>query len=231
MLALAVAGYFYGRYRYYSKDDPAKWEKEVESIEARTGSTPHRGKAVVFIGSSSIKFWESLATDMAPLPVLNHGFGGSRIKDAAHYVPRLVSAYRPPVVVFYAGDNDVYLRDLLGAKPGTAESCLEDFRAFAAAVHRDLPRAKILFISIKPSVSRMKHWPVMKKANELIRDFCETDGRLVYVDIAAAMMTDGGAPRKEHFSGDGLHLNAEGYRLWAGIVKPAVEKHYPAALR
>jgi lysophospholipase L1-like esterase len=217
--------YFYSQYRFYTADNPAKWEEEILKIEAKTCRATTKGMAVVFIGSSSIKQWESLEKDMAPLPVLNHGFGGSRIQDSTYYVPRLVTAYRPPIVVFYAGDNDIFFRDLLGKKPDTAGRCLEDFKAFAAAVHRDLPAARIFFVAIKPSISRLKYWPQMREANRLIREFCLSDGRLAFIDISAAMLRSG-IPDKKYFKSDGLHLNDEGYRLWTSIIKPVLRKDF-----
>ena len=41
---------------------------------------------ILFVGSSIFRLWESVRTDMAPLPVFNHAFGGSRT-DASAGVP------------------------------------------------------------------------------------------------------------------------------------------------
>ena len=48
------------------------------------------------------------------------------------------------MVVLYAGDNDL-------AAGKTPQQVIEDYKAFVARVRRDLPKAKIAFISIKPS--------------------------------------------------------------------------------
>ena len=225
VLALAVCGYFYWQYRYYSKDDPAKWEKDIKEIEMRTSSSIGRG-AVIFIGSSSINKWNSLKRDMSPLPSLNHGFGGSRIQDATYFVPRLVTKYDPSLVVLYAGDNDIFFRDLFGKKPDTAMRCLEDFKAFAAAVHKDLLAMRIYFVSIKPSPSRMKYWPQMKEANKLIKEYCATDGRLAYIDVAGSMLSNDGKPIEKYFISDNLHLSDAGYALWTSLIKPVLVGDY-----
>ena len=62
----------------------------------------------------------------------------------------------------------------------------------------------------------------MRRANSLIEDYCKKDGRLVYVDVATPMLARDGKPNPAIFQRDGLHLNAEGYRLWAAIVKPLI---------
>ncbi len=225
--ACAVGGYFYAQFMFYSKDDPTKWEKEIKEIESRTG--PSKGKrAVVFIGSSTINKWRTLAKDMSPVPALNHGFGGSRIKDATHFVPRLVTSYGPRLVVLYAGDNDIFFNDFFGRKPDTAARCLEDFRAFTAAVHRGLPAARIYFISIKPSPSRMRYWPQMEEANTLMKKYCASDARLSYIDVAGSMLSGEGLPIEKYFASDRLHLSDEGYALWTSLIKPVLERDYRA---
>ena len=49
--------------------------------EADATAPPPRD-AVLFIGSSSIRFWETLAADFPGIPTLNREFGGSHIRDS-----------------------------------------------------------------------------------------------------------------------------------------------------
>jgi hypothetical protein len=37
---------------------------------------------VLFVGSSSIRFWKSLPKDFPKYHVINRGFGGSQIEDS-----------------------------------------------------------------------------------------------------------------------------------------------------
>src|SRR5215467_611994 len=63
---------------------------------------------VLFVGSSSIVKWkETLATDMAPMPVINRGFGGSHIEYVNRWFDQIVAPYHPRAIVFYAGENDI----------------------------------------------------------------------------------------------------------------------------
>ena len=62
---------------------------------------------MVFVGSSSIRMWETLEADFPGLPVLNRGFGGSELSDVVRFADRIVVPYKPRVVVVYAGDNDL----------------------------------------------------------------------------------------------------------------------------
>src|SRR6266550_4287597 len=83
-----------------------KWEPEIRKFEDSDRQNPPPKGAVLFIGSSSIQKWNSLADDFPGTKVINRGFGGSEIADSTVYVDRIVVPYRPKMVVLYAGDND-----------------------------------------------------------------------------------------------------------------------------
>lgn len=50
------------------------------------------------------------------------------------------------------------------------------------------------------------------------------DKRLSYVDVFQPMLTADAEPRPELFRADGVHLNAEGYQLWASVLQPTLER-------
>ena len=61
---------------------------------------------IVFVGSSSIRKWET-ANYFPELPIVNRGFGGAHISDVNYFINETVLKYGPKVIVFYAGDNDI----------------------------------------------------------------------------------------------------------------------------
>jgi lysophospholipase L1-like esterase len=194
--------------------DPAFFADEIAAFAAQDEAQPPPDAPVVFVGSSSIRLWASLADDMAPIPVLNRGFGGSQLTHLIHYVDETVVRYLPRAVVVYAGDND------LDASTGkTAEDVARDFGTLAATVHAHAPGARIYFLSIKPSKARWERWPEMRRANELIARLCDGDPRLSFLDVATPLLEDG-RPRDDVFRWDGLHLNATGYREWTRVIRP-----------
>ena len=78
---------------------PEKWAKEIEKYaQADALKAPAKG-GVVFIGSSSIRRWTSLATDFPGVTLLNRGFGGSELPDSVFYADRIVIPYAPRLVV------------------------------------------------------------------------------------------------------------------------------------
>tara|TARA_Y100000758_G_scaffold111271_1_gene77908 strand:- start:137 stop:769 length:633 start_codon:yes stop_codon:yes gene_type:complete len=198
--------------------DSSRWEKYIARFEAADKKQMPQPDGVLFIGSSSIRMWKTLEQDFPGLPVINRGFGGSQIADSNHFAGRIVHPYKPRQIVLYAGDNDV-----AGGK--SPERVLADFQQFLKTVRAKLPKVRVSFIAIKPSLSRWKLSGKMAMANSLVRDACGKDKRLDYIDIWQPMLDDNGKPRPDLFLGDGLHLNAKGYALWTSIVKPHLAKH------
>ncbi|MBW3635065.1 MAG: hypothetical protein KY445_01210 [Armatimonadetes bacterium] len=190
------------------------WEKAIAEIEARdqAGAAPTRG-AVLFIGSSSIRAWKSLAADFPGLPVYNRGFGGSQIPDSTYYANRLLLPFQPRTVVFYAGDNDI-------AAGHTHEQVVGDFQTFAFKVRAALPDAKIIFLAIKPSIARWKSQPRIVAANRAIAGWMASQPNMTFVDVHTPMLGADGQPRKELYVGDGLHMTPAGYKLWTSLLAP-----------
>ena len=125
---------------------PESWEPSIQKFEEADRQHPAEKGGVLFIGSSSIRLWESLAADFPDVKVLNRGFGGSQIVDSTYYVGRIVVPYRPRMIVLYAGDNDL-------ASGRSPEQVADEFKEFVERVRRDLPAVRIAFMSIKPSSS------------------------------------------------------------------------------
>jgi lysophospholipase L1-like esterase len=194
---------------------PGAWESEIAAFEKADRLNPPQPGVIVFTGSSSIRFWETLAEDMKPLPVINRGFGGSQIAQVNEYAPRIVLPYRPRAVVLYAGDND-----LAWPSSKSPEQVFADFKQFVQIVHGALPDTWIYFISIKPSILRWGSWPKFKSANEMIAAYIRTQPRAQFIDVSEPMLDAQGKPRRELFRPDGLHMNAQGYAIWTAIVKP-----------
>ncbi len=192
-----------------------RWEKEIAGIEKRLAAAPPAKGGVVFAGSSSIRLW-NLEKSFPGKGYVNVGFGGSEIRDTTHFAARILLPLEPKAIVFYAGDNDI-------AKKRTPAQVRDDFNAFAKAVHAKLPKTRILYLPVKPSLARWKLYDVQKEANALVKSACEADPRLTYVDLVPATLGADGKPKPEFFVKDGLHLSEAGYKAWSDIVRKALE--------
>jgi lysophospholipase L1-like esterase len=195
----------------------ARWEPAISAFEAADKTNPPPQGAVVFVGSSSIRLWATAQGQFPSHRIVNRGFGGSQLSDSVAYADRIVIPYRPKVVVLYAGDNDL-------AAGKTPEQVCADFKSFVDKLQAALPETQVAFLAIKPSPSRAKFQAAGQTANRLIQEFTATRPRLTYVDVATPMLGNDGRPREELFVKDRLHLNDAGYKLWASIVQPVLDK-------
>jgi lysophospholipase L1-like esterase len=193
-------------------DDFSRWEKAISAFDEMDAREPPPKGGVVFVGSSSMRLWD-LKESFPELRAINRGFGGSQLADAVHFAERIVLKHRPRMVVVYSGDNDLNA----GKTPGRVA---DDFKALVRKVHSELPRARIVFIAIKPSLKRWSIVEQVRAANERIRAICEEDERLAFVDVFTPMLGPDGTPRPELFVDDGLHLSEAGYALWTELVGP-----------
>jgi lysophospholipase L1-like esterase len=197
------------------------WEPTIHKFEESDKANPPKPGGIVFTGSSSIVKWTTLAEDMKPLEIINRGFGGSQYTDVDQYTKRIVNVYRPRAVVVYAGDND-----LAANSPKTPESVANDVKRFVQIVHSDLPDTWVYVMAIKPSKLRWDQWSQMKAANQMIQDFCKTQHRVQYIDVATPMFApDGGLPA-DLFVADGLHPTPKLYAMWTTIIKPILLKRF-----
>jgi len=190
----------------------SKWESAIQKFEQQDKTDPPPKGAVLFVGSSSIRLWK-LNDSFPELTTINRGFGGSEIADSNHFADRLILKHEPRIVVLYAGDNDI-------AKGKSAATVTSDFRQFVRTVHGELPEIRIVFIAIKPSIKRWNLVETVRDANAAIRNLCDQDDKLSFGDIDTPMIGDDGRPLAKLFAKDGLHLNADGYRVWAKVLRP-----------
>lgn len=193
------------------------WEADMRHFAELDAQAPPPRHAVLFLGSSSIRFWDSLASDFPGQAVINRGFGGSEIRDSTWYADRIVIPYAPRLIVFYAGDNDLNA----GRSPRQVR---DDFLGFVARVRRDLPRVRIAFISIKPSPSRAQLLPAIAESNRLVREAARGLAQVDYLDVYTPMLGADGQPRAELFREDMLHMTPDGYAIWREVVAPELKR-------
>ncbi|MEZ4352840.1 MAG: GDSL-type esterase/lipase family protein [Myxococcota bacterium] len=216
LLGLAVLAFFVWQGRAAS--DPAFFESEIRAFEAADATAPPEPGGILFVGSSSIRFWDTLAEDMAPLPVVRRGFGGAHMEHVLHNARRIVIPYAPRAVVVFVGGNDI------GAGK-SSEHVLRGFREFVDLLHAELPEADVWLLSMKPSKLRWGSWSEMARVDEGLRALAEADPRVRFVETGRTLLGPDGVP-DDVYVFDGLHLNAEGYRRWTAVLRPLLMAAY-----
>ncbi len=198
-----------------SRNDPDAWEASIRTFEEQDRRQPPEPDMIVFTGSSSFTLWSTMEQDLAPLPVLNRGFGGARMQDVVHYAGRVVLPYHPRAVVLFAGTNDI-----AWPKPATAQQVYEGYLAFVQCVQAGLHETPIYFVSITPTPSRWEFWHIAQEANRLIEEHTQSDPRLHFIDLTDQLLGPDGKPDRSLYRFDRLHPNPKGYLKWTAVIKP-----------
>jgi lysophospholipase L1-like esterase len=194
-----------------------KWEKDIARMEQMDRTNPPPKGALLFIGSSTIGRWKTLAQDFPDQRVINRGFGGSEIVDSTHFADRIVFPCEPRMIFLRAGGNDIFA----GKSP---EQVFADFKDFVAKIHSRLPQTEIVFISLSPSISRWSQAGKEKALNDMVEAYTHQAPRLKFIDTYNLPLGSDGKPRAELFVADKLHFNEDGYKLLVQRVRPWLPK-------
>jgi lysophospholipase L1-like esterase len=199
--------------------DPLRFQSEIDELTNKDRIEATGQGGIMFLGSSSIRMWKSLEQDFEGYPVYNLGFGGSHTSDVLYYFQDLVLPYKPSLIIFYEGDNDL-------ASGKSPSEVFSEFKTFHQWVRRDLAGTKIGFISVKPSPSRWNLKNEYKKLNERILSYSRKKADIFFIDVCKPMMGENGKPQPGLFLSDSLHMNEKGYDLWEKQVRPFIESEF-----
>jgi hypothetical protein len=196
---------------------PIGFAGDIQRFLAEDKVSPPPQQGILFIGSSIFRQWADLKTQMAPLPVFNRAFGGSRTWEVLHYMDKIVLPYRPRIIVYYCGSNDVDA----GA---SAAEITDNFKAFVDNVAKELPATRILFTSIIKAPEKKALWNVVDQANAQIRDYTAHNKHLGFIDVNPVVFDAAGNPRLELYRDDLLHYYPPAYVEFTKIIRPVIEK-------
>ena len=180
-------------------------------------AAPWPSSPLVLVGSSSVRRWEGFAEVFSDYEPLQRGFGGAQLGEVALDAQDLVVRHAPRAVLVYAGTNDV-------AAGVSAAVVVERFRCLRQRIGQGVGWDRpVFFIGITPSPARWASWDVARAVNMGVLALEDGDPAVHYVDVPAAFLATGAPPAASLFVSDGLHLSPEGYALWSGALRPAVE--------
>lgn len=184
--------------------------------------TKKGGIDVVFLGDSITQGWEgggkkTWDREFAQLNSGNFGFSGDRTE---HVLYRLqngeIVGLDPKLVVMMIGTNNI------GHGSSTPQQTADGVRAITKTLWEKLPRAKILLLGIFPR-GEQPNDQMRLKVNEATSLFKGLDDgkRVHFLDIGKFFLHQDGT-LKMLLMPDALHLNENGYEIWAKAIKRQV---------
>ena len=202
------------QYKQWVKDlsvEEKNFAREIAVLKNRIAQKKNKAELFVFYGSSTIRLWKNLDLDFPNLNTLNLGFGGAFIHSLSDYFEELFPDLNPKAIVLYLGGNDLTLGY-------SAKKIAEEIVLFLDKIHKKFPDAKIYNIAIKPSLERENELTKIKEINTRLEAISQTLPYLYQIDFYQKMIRDNSI-RKELFLQDGLHLNADGYKVLKGAIE------------
>lgn len=201
-------------------DSPLIWQAQIAAFQEEDRKRPPKIGSVLFVGSSSIRLWRTIAEDFVPLSVIKRGFGGATLNDVIYYAEEVIFSYQPQAVVLYVGSNDIK-----SPSPKSPTEVLHLTKQLVEKIHKRLPLVPVFFIAINPTPKRWHLWPVIQQANKLIKIYADKQPNVIFIDSAGLFLDKKQSLRHSLFKKDQLHLNQAGYAQWLRVIKPVLMKH------
>ncbi len=212
-------------YASYSAAAEQKWAADIAALEQLDQTVTVSEDNILFIGSSSIRLWKTIAEDMHPYSPIRRGYGGAKFSDLAVFAKRLIEPHRYRAMVIFVA-NDVAGND----DDKTPAQVAELLRYIVGVSRAHQPDASVLVIEVTPTERRWSVWPRIRQVNAAMRDVCLTEPKTYFLPTAEYFLTEDNQPIQVFFRDDKLHLTAAGYQLWARLIKERLDEVFAGTL-
>jgi lysophospholipase L1-like esterase len=201
------------------REAAAQYESDIKKFEELDRAAPDPRGALLLVGSSSIRLWDTAEEDLAPWPVIRRGFGGCTFSDVLIYAPRLIPPHQFAGLVLFCAN------DIRGENDDKSPAEVAHIvRQIIDTVRQSHATEPILVVEITPTRKRWQSWPQIEDANRRIEAVCKDSPGVYFVTTASHYLSDQGEPREELFVDDLLHQNRDGYRQWGRLIRDALER-------
>ena len=205
--------------RMIREDKVTYWENDIAVFDSLNTAEPADTSTLLVTGSSSVRLWNTIHEDLAPYQVMQRGYGGAKLTDFNYYAGRIIQAGRmKAILVFVANDISG------GEEDRTPKEVFHLYKALVEQIRERNPDTPVFWIETTPTPSRWHAIDQIRKANALIRNYCEKNDDLYFIGTYDAYTNEAGLPDSTLFRNDMLHLNPQGYAIWARRIKLNLEE-------
>jgi lysophospholipase L1-like esterase len=175
----------------------------------------HSKKDIVFLGNS-ITFWAEWQELLGNKHIRNRGIPGDTSYGVLDRLDE-VTGGKPAKVFLMIGINDLSRNTLPNV-------LINNFKRIVSRIKTESPKTKIYLQTVLPTNDSFKKLPNHCNKDEQIREVNTALAALAkvenvgFIDLYPHFTNQEGKLRKE-LTWDGVHLTAEGYLLWAGLLK------------
>jgi len=162
-----------------------KWEEDIQKLEKRNAE-------------------EAMPDDSC-------GYGGAKYVDMVLFADRILSTKNYRSLVMFAA-NDVSGKDKPNSTPEEVSVAILEIIRISKSHHPDAP---IFIIEITPTLAREQVWDKTRQINAALREVALSTPNTWFITTAERYLNPDGSIKGQYFVEDKLHLNADGYKVWA----------------
>lgn len=202
-----LGGLNYLRFLFRNQGVPAWYEQRNDLFK----SLPIDSSDVVFLGNSITHQgeWSELLGDGK---FKNRGISGD-VVDRIRYRLPYITKYRPAAIFLMIGIND-----LLFIPP---DEVAQKYQLLVNDIMKQSPSTHLFLQSVLPVNNQVKETHVKNKdivlLNKKINEIAINSG-IVFIDIHT-LLKDKEGQLDARYTFDGIHLNAQAYRIWAAKLQ------------
>jgi lysophospholipase L1-like esterase len=185
-----------------------QFTNEIKAFRKQDSIQKPNDGMLLFIGSSSFRLWKDVKSDFNNTNILNRAFGGATLLDLIYFQNDVVLKYKPKKIFIYCGENDI-----ASSEKVTPKMVFKRYKTFYKTLRKQFPETPIIFVSLKPAISRWHMKDRMMATNKLISQFMKGKKNATFINIWDDMI-ENGEPKKDIYIQDNLHMNAKGYAIW-----------------
>lgn len=203
---------------------PVKWDSTYRPGNyaqrvANFRMYPNSNKDIIFLGNSITDYadWNELLQ----LPkARNRGISGDITFGILERLSEVTEG-KPAKIFILIGINDI-------ARNIPDSVILDNYKRIIAGIKAASPKTKIYFNTLLPVNKTFPDKAHFNKdehiaaVNEGLKKICAAEN-IVLIDIHSRFL-DVEKKLDKTYTYDGLHLNAEGYKLWGTILQPYIKK-------
>ncbi|MEN8157291.1 MAG: GDSL-type esterase/lipase family protein [Bacteroidota bacterium] len=204
--------------QYINDESVLKWEDDIRVFDSLNVVEPSGRETILVTGSSSVRLWDSIQSDLAPYQVMQRGYGGATMSDFNYYAERIIKPHDfKAILVFVANDITG------GEYDRTPVELFLLYKTLVKKTRKRNPDTPLFWIEITPTPSRWSVWPEVAEANRMIREYCSKHPDLHFIPTSESFFDNQGQPDSLFFRQDMLHLNRTGYVLWSDLIVKALK--------
>ena len=116
-------------------------------------------------------------------------------------------------------DLELIKNQLLIPGSKSPEDLAKEYEDFSNRLKKALPKTKLVYLAVRPSLSRIAIVDKQKQFNSWLADYCKSQKGRFFLDMHSPFYLPDGTVMPDIFVADRLHLNEKGYLIFSAKIR------------